>query len=100
MTVVWTCRRALQLRLNDYLVVGPSIVTDLHGMSDSMVAELFESVRLFPCSADCAASLESPSCGDRLHGALCITHRTRQSEVGLLKHDIGQEILAQSPGGR
>ena len=33
---------------------GPSIVTDLHGMSDSMVAELFESVRSFLGNDDCA----------------------------------------------
>ena len=64
MRVLWTCRRALQLRLNEYLVVGPSVVTDLHGMSDSMVAELFESVRLFLCNADCAAHvLRAPLAG-------------------------------------
>ncbi len=43
-----TCkrRRALELKLNEYLVVGPSIVTDQYGLTNSMVAELFESVRL------------------------------------------------------
>ena len=40
------CRRATELKLSEYLVVGPSIVTDKAGMSDSMIAELFESVRL------------------------------------------------------
>lgn len=40
------CRRATELKLSEYLVVGPSIVTDKAGLSDSMIAELFESVRL------------------------------------------------------
>ena len=40
------CRRAIELKLSEYLVVGPSIVTDKAGLSDSMIAELFESVRL------------------------------------------------------
>ncbi|CAL5221481.1 g3681 [Coccomyxa viridis] len=37
-------RRATELKLNQYLVVGPSIVSDKAGLSDSMIAELFESV--------------------------------------------------------
>ena len=43
---VCLCRRATELKLNQYLVVGPSIVSDKAGLSDSMIAELFESVRL------------------------------------------------------
>ena len=41
---VYLCRRATELKLNQYLVVGPSIVSDKAGLSDSMIAELFESV--------------------------------------------------------
>ena len=41
----------MELKLNEYLVVGPSIVTDQYGLTNSMVAELFESVSLFLCSA-------------------------------------------------
>ena len=44
-------RRALELKLNEYLVVGPSIVTDQYGLTNSMVAELFESVSLLLCPA-------------------------------------------------
>ena len=74
MKVVWTCRRALQLRLDEYLVVGPSIVTDLHGMSDSMVAELFESVRLSPCSDGCAATLWRVPLVGTVSSEHCISH--------------------------
>ncbi len=38
----------MELKLNEYLVVGPSIVKDRAGLSDSMVAELFESVCFKP----------------------------------------------------
>lgn len=41
----------MELKLNEYLVVGPSIVTDQYGLTNSMVAELFESVSLMLCSA-------------------------------------------------
>lgn len=47
---VCICRRATELKLNDYLVVGPSILSNRAGMSDSMIAELFESVWLL-CAA-------------------------------------------------
>ena len=47
---VCICRRAIELKLNDYLVVGPSILSHKAGMTDSMIAELFESVSLL-CAA-------------------------------------------------
>ena len=42
--VVGKCRRATELKLNEYLVVGPSKVRD----RDALVAELFETVCFKP----------------------------------------------------
>lgn len=51
--LVLTCRRARSLQLDKHMVVGKSVLSNTGGISDSMMAELFEAVR--PFLMDCIA---------------------------------------------